>query len=31
MGSGSGAPIKEGNVYSFRVNPVSTLAVLKVV
>lgn len=27
MGSGSGAPIKEWNVYSFRVNPVSTLAV----
>jgi branched-chain amino acid transport system substrate-binding protein len=27
MGSGSGAPIKEWNPYSFRVNPVSTLAV----
>lgn len=27
MGSGSGAPIKEWNTYSYRVNPVSTLAV----
>ena len=27
MGSGSGAPIKEWNPYSFRVNPVSTVAV----